>query len=250
MIHALTFAAAAGAALHAPERRGAIAAATSETATFVYVADAANDAIYGYKNVPNPILQIIITQGVGLSGGGSMAVDRQGNLYVANLSKNYVEEFAPGHTLPNRIYSKGLAGPTGVAVDSSGDVYVSNFGVGQTPKIVMYAPGGSTPVQTWQSPYANSTLGGIALATPDYAGGDAYVSYGIAGVGGGVLSCLQGTPTCFDMGLSFSKPRRNRASIQHVPTGVTRDWRSVQRSRSVPSARNQRDERSAVFSDT
>jgi YVTN family beta-propeller protein len=160
----------------------------------VYAADAANNAIYVYNNVPNATPARVITTGINSPQG--LTADGSGNLYVANAGANDVLVFAPGSSTPSRTYTQGLARPSDVAVSTTGELYVTNA---QGGNVVVYPPGSITPSITWQSPVANSQTLGIALQNP--AGGDAYVAYESPG-GGGVLQCPIGDNVCVATGIS------------------------------------------------
>ena len=58
----------------------------------------------------------------------AVAVDRFGNVYIADTGENAVKEWnAATHALTTLV-SSGLSGPTGVAVDASGNVYIADSG--------------------------------------------------------------------------------------------------------------------------
>ena len=51
-----------------------------------------------------------------MNGPVDVTVNREGDLYVANLGGSYVSEFAPGSLTPlKRQISKGLYNPDGIA---------------------------------------------------------------------------------------------------------------------------------------
>ena len=176
------------------QSNAAASAAAQGSNPLIYAADAANNAIYVYNNVPNSTPTRVITTGINNPQG--ITVDSGGNLYVANAATNDVLVYAPGSGTPNRTYSQGLNGPSDVAVSTTGELYVTNTLSGN---VVVYPPGSTTPSITWQSPVANTAALGIALQTP--AGGDAYVSYESPS-GGGLLSCAIGSATCAGTGIS------------------------------------------------
>lgn len=65
----------------------------------------------------------------GLSTPAQVAVDTQGNVYVADPGLGKVLEYAPGSSGATGVsIGKGLSKPTGVAVDGSGDVYIGDSG--------------------------------------------------------------------------------------------------------------------------
>ncbi len=64
----------------------------------------------------------------GLSGPTGMAFSPDGNLFVANYSKNSIEKITPGGVKSVLIEGKGLSGPVGlVRHPASGDLIVANY---------------------------------------------------------------------------------------------------------------------------
>src|SRR5215471_17165481 len=56
-----------------------------------------------------------------------LALDANGNLYVANEGSNQVLVYNPNYVLQTtKSITSGLNAPTGVAFDSKGNVYVAN----------------------------------------------------------------------------------------------------------------------------
>ena len=53
-------------------------------------------------------------------------VDAQGNLYIADMSNNRIEKWAPGATSGTSVIIEQLNAPSNVAVDAAGNVYVSD----------------------------------------------------------------------------------------------------------------------------
>lgn len=64
----------------------------------------------------------------GLNDPGAVAVDRSGNLYVADTGGGRVLELTAGAASANQLQVSGLARPTGVAVDGVGNLYISSAG--------------------------------------------------------------------------------------------------------------------------
>jgi hypothetical protein len=76
----------------------------------------------------------------GIDAPVSLAIDADGNLYVANDSDNYrpsVTVYAPGSRKPLRTLTQGLTSPTAVALDPSNDLFVINDPVNGAPQSVV-----------------------------------------------------------------------------------------------------------------
>jgi sugar lactone lactonase YvrE len=84
-----------------------------------------------------------ITTGTDCAFGA--AVDKAGNLYVANISNNTVTVYPKGQTSPSLTISSAVSSPYSVAVDSKGNVFVSNLG---NNTITAYAAGQTTAYET------------------------------------------------------------------------------------------------------
>jgi hypothetical protein len=112
----------------------------------------------------------------GLSGATSLAHDRAGNIYAANLGANTITEYpadADGDVAPIRtIRQTGAVFALDVAVDAQGQIYVGNLLNGPTPApiVAVYAAtatGNATPIRTIATGAADE-IGGLAID----AGGD------------------------------------------------------------------------------
>jgi streptogramin lyase len=81
------------------------------------------------------------TLGGGFSGPSDVAVDANGNIYVADNGNNSVKEISPGCSSSScvKTLASGFA-PGGVAVDGSGNVYVTDY----TNNAVNEIPAGCT----------------------------------------------------------------------------------------------------------
>lgn len=64
----------------------------------------------------------------GLNAPNGVAVDGQGNVYIADTGNNAVREWLPATQQVNALVTSGLKGPVSVAVDASGDVYIADGG--------------------------------------------------------------------------------------------------------------------------
>ena len=94
----------------------------------LYVANELGNSIYVYK-VGGSIPLRKITSGI--DQPLSVAVDRSGNLYVANQGhgnrpKGSVTVYAPGSDAPARTITSGIRRLAGMAIDPAGDVFVFN----------------------------------------------------------------------------------------------------------------------------
>ena len=63
----------------------------------------------------------------GLNGPDGNFADRNGRLYVANYTGDYVTEYAPGATMPAFTYTAGMIDPVDVTVDGHGKVFEADF---------------------------------------------------------------------------------------------------------------------------
>lgn len=150
----------------------------AKTGAVMFVANQGNSTITIYntaaKNGP-PIG--MISQGV--TNPTSIAVDKQGNLYVGNSSTSSapasVAVYASHSRTPFATYTTGIVTPTGIAVGADGTLYAANSccASGGAGNIVAFAPGSMTPTQTFSDPNLTGTVGGLTVD----AGGNLYVAY-------------------------------------------------------------------------
>jgi NHL repeat len=103
----------------------------------------------------------VSTLGSGFSHPFGVAVDRSGNVFVADQGNNAVKEIlaAGGYTTVQTLASGQIAIPNSVAVDGSGNVFVSDLGNSTVKEIL--AAGGYTTVQTLGSGFTNPA--GVAV---------------------------------------------------------------------------------------
>ncbi|MBV8081817.1 MAG: hypothetical protein JOY86_02415 [Candidatus Eremiobacteraeota bacterium] len=86
-------------------------------------------------------------------GGGGVAIDGGGNLWVADFTANALKEFAPGANgaaVPTNTINVGFAGVTGpnfVTFDSHGNIYVSGQTSANVAVYASNATGNATPAQ-------------------------------------------------------------------------------------------------------
>lgn len=178
----------------------------------LYIADLGNDMVE--KVTPAGMLSVVAgtgRQGAPTPGPAtasdlgrpvSVAVGPTGDLYVADLENNDIEEVTPAGTLSITVGAGRVNSPDGVAVDSSGDLYIADAGgaiLKLTPQGrlstvagMLRRSGGPTP-----GPATQSLLGGPMGMAVD-AAGDLYIAdFGNSCVEevtpGGVLSVIAGT---------------------------------------------------------
>jgi sugar lactone lactonase YvrE len=151
-------------ALGAPSRAAARVARAAPTTPYavgtVFVADFANDRVVQVSpGAPQT------TVGSGLLGPFSVALDREGNLYIADSAKNRVA-VVPADGGTQTSVGSGLDTPTGVAVDQDGNIYIADLG---NNRVVRVPAGGG----------AQTTVGS-GLSTPSGVAvdqtGDVYIA--------------------------------------------------------------------------
>ena len=162
----------------------------------LYVSDSSEDV--AYKVTPSGILtKLPIT---GLSQPNDLAVDAEGDLFVANASSGQITEYSSAGQ--QSTFKSGLITPRGIAVDPQGDVYVAQatpqgtvvkITPGGTETVVAGNIGGSTPATTTSlndpQGLAMDALGDIFVST---AGDCSVYEFGP----GGTASVVAGTGTC------------------------------------------------------
>ncbi|HEY1428904.1 MAG TPA: hypothetical protein VGF18_04985 [Candidatus Tumulicola sp.] len=147
----------------------------------VYVADTFNQEIDIFdRSSKNGKPVGAITSG--LSDPAGMAVDKKGNLYVANenfvTSSWSVPMYAPGATTPTKVYATDLSQPTNVAVARDGTIYICNYNFLSNGWVSVYPKGDVT------KEYRLSDFGGGApLSVALDKAGNAYVMYDINAYG-------------------------------------------------------------------
>ena len=108
---------------------------------WLYVTGNANNSVVIY-DLAQSGFPVVGTITDAVSSPGGVAVDRNGQVYVANETGT-VTIYPPGKTTPSLTLSEDLEFPQSVAVDASANVYVCNRG--SSPAIVIFPPGKSTP---------------------------------------------------------------------------------------------------------
>jgi hypothetical protein len=178
----------------------------------LFVSDNEHNSISVYdaaSKTQNPPVLRKITNGLNLPNG--IAVDKSGNLYVANYGTNTVTVYAPNASSPKMTLSSGLNGPWDVKVDGFGNVYVANVPLyGGTDFITKFDSGSSSPSATWYVPVQGMTISGLALLDPTVQGETsvyalAYTLNGSDFATGYSLSCYPGNYTCVSFGTTFGQ---------------------------------------------
>jgi sugar lactone lactonase YvrE len=137
-----------------------------------------------------------ITNGIDTPNG--IAVDRHGNLYVANHGNSTVTVYPRGSASPSITYSTGLQAPFNVAVGNDGTVYVA---CGYSPGfLVEYPPGRTRPSRTISMP--NTGPSGIALD----ASNNLYIVYQNHSTFVGVYKYSSGSGSLSGTNLGLSLP--------------------------------------------
>lgn len=153
----------------------------------VYVADSGNNRIAwvtsaggtatsflgGSFSLSNPNTQPATQSSTTLSSPSGVAVDLEGNVYVADTGNNRVIEVvktaAQAATQNILLNFSGLQKPMGIAVDAAGDVFVADSGNARI--VELSASGVQTTVSSGYSPALSQPVG-VALD----AAGDLYVA--------------------------------------------------------------------------
>ncbi len=134
----------------------AVDSSGGETAGDVYVADIEHGVVDRFDTEGRYVCQITgsatpskseCDTAEGGTPAGSMeprglAVDSSGDVYVADVAHNVIDEFGPGGEYLGQLADPG-SDPGPLAVNKAGDVYVANGGAGTPTGIVELAPGGS-----------------------------------------------------------------------------------------------------------
>ncbi|MGA8535256.1 MAG: hypothetical protein WB615_14200 [Candidatus Tumulicola sp.] len=171
---------ASAAAAHASSDRKHAPVATN----YIYVSDRERNELLVYSahgSNPRPVRAIGATQGIVQIGG--VAVDRSGDVYVANGSGGDVLEFDSGAQSLVKKYSKGLNHPVNLAVDAQDMLYVvdqdAHYASGATSAIVEYPSGADSPATIIYDPSSDplraiavDSRGSVLASTS--AGGDVW----------------------------------------------------------------------------
>jgi sugar lactone lactonase YvrE len=97
---------------------------------------------------------VLRTISKGMKTGYTMLLDSKDNVYVANDEgrgvPNEVLVYAAGTTTLLNTITTGVQYPVGLAFDSSGNLYVANAPRSLKNTVTEYAPGTSTPSNTYK----------------------------------------------------------------------------------------------------
>ncbi|HEY2474934.1 MAG TPA: hypothetical protein VGI19_09040 [Candidatus Cybelea sp.] len=108
----------------------------------LFVADSSGVLIYNPKKANSGPIGSITT---GTSSPFGVALDKKGNLYVANIGNSTVTVYPKGKNSPSLTISTGISSPYSIAVDSKADIFVSNLG---DNNITAYKSGSGSPYET------------------------------------------------------------------------------------------------------
>jgi WD40 repeat protein len=163
-----------------------VAAVARDTAGLIYASSFGGNTVDYYKKGTGPNNPVAGSLSGSLSNPWGMAVDKSGDLYVANSGDQNVLVYAKGSTSPTRTLTDSNKFPCDVALGSDGTVYVANGDgpVGASGNVVIYKPGASLPTQTLTNGHFQHVTG-VAL---DKAG-NVFVAYNAqqAAASGGVV---------------------------------------------------------------
>ena len=165
-------------------------AAKKKKMKLLYVTDYNSSVVLIYKQGDTgagPIGEIE----TGISSPQGDAVDKSGNLYVANNGNNTVTVYAPGASSPSTTLSTDIADPLDVSVDSKGVIYVADGGA--SGEILEFKPGSTSPDAT------------VSMSHPagetNAKNGDLYVTHNTSS-GGHVSVCAPLSTSCNDLGIT------------------------------------------------
>ena len=72
-----------------------------------------------------------------------VAVDKQGNVYVASFSQNAVYRITPENVKTTFVGPNNLGGPVGIAIDNENNIYIANYTKGN---VIKAAPDGKVDI--------------------------------------------------------------------------------------------------------
>jgi sugar lactone lactonase YvrE/heat shock protein HslJ len=110
----------------------------------------------------------------GLSWAYGVAVDSEGNVYIADNGDNAIKKWTAGNSNMTTLVSSGLSSPSGVAVDGVGNVYIADTG--------------NNAIEEWSAANSNViTLVSSGLSGPSDVALDAAGNIYIADTGNAVI---------------------------------------------------------------
>jgi len=183
----------------------------------LYVADSANSlvTVYDLSVIGTPQVQQIST---GIASPATVALDRNGTLYVGNNGTKSITVYPLGKTAPTLTMSDGSTMPYGIAITNNGTVYAA--GRGNPAVIDVYQAGQSSPSQVITDPL---------ISSPSQAIFDAAQNLYVSDFNTGVYEIAAGTNQPVSLNLSGLNgaagialdPRLNRLYVSSVNTANT-----------------------------
>jgi streptogramin lyase len=190
-----------------------------------------------------PIAPVTPLVTFGLNAPQGVAVDAQGNVYIADTGNNAVKEWSPGTQVLTPLVSTGLNCPTGVAVDANGNVFIADSGnqsikewIASTGQVTPLIPGLGSPYGVAADAHGNlyfsdSTNNAIEQWNAS-TGQVTMLAGGSAGVSGPLGVAVDGLGNVYFANTNDSIDQWNAATQQvtvlvppgtNEPTGVTLD---------------------------
>jgi sugar lactone lactonase YvrE len=111
------------------------------------------------------------TIGSGFDEPTGLAIDGQGNVYIADTNNNRVEEFDYSTQVQTTIGS-GLSQPDAVAVDAAGDVYIADTGNNRVVEVAVGSDTQTTVLSGLSSPDGLAVDAAGDLFVANYGGND------------------------------------------------------------------------------
>jgi len=102
--------------------------APANTALFSLVTGAAIQFSPTIPSTPNDWTVAVKYSGSALNTPYGLAVDAQGDVWVANESSNSVTELSPAGAVTGTYSSGGILSPRGIAIDTTGKIWIANTG--------------------------------------------------------------------------------------------------------------------------
>jgi WD40 repeat protein len=178
-------------------------AVARDTGGLIYASSYGGNSVNFYDKGTGPNNPVAGSLSGSLSNPWGMAVDKSGDLYVANAEDENVLVYAKGSTSPTSTLADTSKFPCDVAIGSDGTVYVANGSgpIGADGDIVIYKSGATQPYQT----LANGHFLHVAGVALDKSG-NVFASYnGQADGTGGVVE--------------FHAPKFTNTTNMHVKLG-------------------------------